>query len=223
MDPGRRHRLVLLPSDSPDGSAIRRTAAGPPEMTRRPREWWLAPPPDGGVLRSRVDHANGLAYIQVRTAPAASSLRVSGHVVLDLDPAGYLVGIELLALTGHEGPGRVLVCGGREYGAQDYRDAVLLAEVLDALNPGSICHDAQRGADRLADAWSQARMVPCFPYPADWKRYRKAAGPIRNRRMLADFRPDLVLAFPGGPGTRDMVAASRTAGFPVVMVAARAA
>jgi hypothetical protein len=33
----------------------------------------------------------------------------------------------------------------------------------------------------------------------------RAAGPRRNQRMLEDFRPDLVVAFPGGRGTAYMV------------------
>lgn len=33
-----------------------------------------------------------------------------------------------------------------------------------------------------------------LPFPADWSRYGRAAGPIRNRQML-DQKPSLVLAF----------------------------
>lgn len=35
---------------------------------------------------------------------------------------------------------------------------------------------------------------------------------MRNRRMLDEGRPDLVVAFPGGPGTRNMVKLARAHG-----------
>ena len=42
-------------------------------------------------------------------------------------------------------------------------------------------------------------------YPADWKAHGAAAGQIRNRQMLACGKPDVVVSFPGGSGTLDMV------------------
>ena len=45
--------------------------------------------------------------------------------------------------------------------------------------------------------------------PADWDKYGKAAGPIRNRHMFRLGKPDLVLAFhkdiTKSRGTNDMV------------------
>ena len=41
---------------------------------------------------------------------------------------------------------------------------------------------------------------------------------IRNRRMLIEGKPDLVLAFPGGKGTANMVEISRKAGVKVVEI-----
>lgn len=45
------------------------------------------------------------------------------------------------------------------------------------------------------------------------------AGPRRNRRMLASFHADLLVAFPGGKGTRDCVAAAGELGIEVRRVA----
>lgn len=112
---------------------------------------------------------------------------------------------------------RVLVCGGRDYAD---RDAVFLA--LDRLlrrdkNPvACIIHGAAHGADSLAGQWAWNRGVDVEPYPADWKAHGRAAGPIRNARMLAEGRPDAVVAFPSkGPGTRDMVGRAEAAGLKV--------
>jgi hypothetical protein len=45
---------------------------------------------------------------------------------------------------------------------------------------------------------------------ADWHRHGRAAGPIRNQKML-DWGPDLVVAFAGGTGTAGMVRLARAA------------
>jgi hypothetical protein len=50
------------------------------------------------------------------------------------------------------------------------------------------------GADRHADQWARRRKVDVERYPADWKRYGKAAGFRRNQTMV-DTRPDMLLAF----------------------------
>lgn len=47
----------------------------------------------------------------------------------------------------------------------------------------------------------------------------RSAGPKRNQRMLDKGKPDLVLAFPGGDGTADMVRKAKSAGVPIIEVA----
>jgi hypothetical protein len=110
---------------------------------------------------------------------------------------------------------KILVCGGR-----NFNDWVTLFAVMDALQPemsALICGMA-RGADRLAHDWAVARGVPIEEYPADWERYGKAAGYRRNHDMLTRGYPDLVIAFPGGAGTRNMVEIARKAGVEVRMI-----
>lgn len=108
---------------------------------------------------------------------------------------------------------RVLVCGGR-----DYDDATAVWDALDGLFRESK-HDCMKviqggatGADRLARVWCLHHSVPYDNYPADWKIQGRTAGPLRNQRMLDEGRPDIVLAFPGGKGTADMVRRARVAG-----------
>lgn len=110
-------------------------------------------------------------------------------------------------------PLRVLVCGGR-----DYTDGTRLNEVLSGLNIAEIAQGNARGADRLAAWWAASRKIPCRSYPADWSSHGKGAGPLRNARMLRDFNPDLVVAFPGGKGTADMVKRAESAGFETLLV-----
>lgn len=108
---------------------------------------------------------------------------------------------------------RVLVCGGRDYSDHATMDVVMAALDLDC----TVITGGAPGADQMADGWRRERELSVERYPADWKTHGKAAGPLRNQQML-DTGIDLVIAFPGGRGTADMVARARRAGVPVVEV-----
>jgi predicted Rossmann-fold nucleotide-binding protein len=100
---------------------------------------------------------------------------------------------------------KLLVCGGREYG-----DTAALYAALDAvhkLHPElkTVIHGAARGADSLAAKWASERGLTHEPHPADWNKHPKAAGIIRNQKMLERASPQAAVAFPGGNGTLDMI------------------
>lgn len=113
---------------------------------------------------------------------------------------------------------RVLVCGGR-----DYRDFQRVKRYLNTLHStieiDTLIEGGARGADTLARVWAAQASVPVETFPADWSQHGRRAGTIRNKRMLTEGRPDLVVAFPGGVGTADMVRQARAADVPAVNVA----
>jgi hypothetical protein len=73
-----------------------------------------------------------------------------------------------------------------------------------------------RGADRCAKGWAYTRKIRLLPFPADWVGGGSGAGPRRNLKMLCEGRPDVVVAFPGGRGTRDMVQKAKFCGYAVI-------
>jgi hypothetical protein len=111
---------------------------------------------------------------------------------------------------------RVLVCGGR--GFYDWR---LLEHTLYELNKEEeitdIIHGGASGADMLAHQYAYYNKIRIWHYPADWDKYGKGAGPIRNKQMLDEGKPDLIVAFigPGSKGTRNMVDQAKKYGFRV--------
>lgn len=113
---------------------------------------------------------------------------------------------------------RVIVCGGRTY-----NDRARLFAVLDKLHAEAgidvIIEGGAKGADQLAAIWSDKPGVGLERFEADWENQGSFAGPARNRRMLREGNPDLVVAFPGGRGTADMVKQARKAGVKVVEIA----
>ena len=124
---------------------------------------------------------------------------------------------------------KVLVTGSRDWDDSFLVDVVLWGLFTRHAALFTVAHGAARGADTMAHNWvdlygsrlgaSEAR------YPADWEKDGKAAGPIRNQRMLDEFKPDLVVAFKNDMdpelkrgGTEHMVRIAKKAGVPVVVV-----
>lgn len=113
---------------------------------------------------------------------------------------------------------RVLVCGGRDYTDRE----TLETELNFTTNPQHggkwsfdlICGMA-RGADRLAYEWAQKHGITVLEFPAEWDKYGKRAGYLRNKQMLDEGKPDLVIAFPGGVGTANMIKLAEEAGVEV--------
>jgi hypothetical protein len=81
-----------------------------------------------------------------------------------------------------------------------------------------IIHGGARGADALADQWAVCNWLMPEVYPADWDKHGRAAGPLRNQRMLDEGKPDLVVAFSGGSGTTDMVRRARKTNVRVIEI-----
>jgi hypothetical protein len=112
---------------------------------------------------------------------------------------------------------RVLVCGGREYADRE-KLAAVLADLRRTRGITHLIAGGARGADAFAAEWADDEDIPCSIYMADWEGLGRKAGPIRNQRMLDDGKPDLVIAFPGGRGTADMVRRARDAGVETIEV-----
>ena len=106
---------------------------------------------------------------------------------------------------------RVVVTGGRFYADKTY-----LESELSKLGITELAHGGQTGADALAGKWAESVGVPSVCFLADWATYGRPAGPIRNRRMLVEFKPDLVVAFKGNNGTENCVKQARHLGVPVL-------
>lgn len=118
---------------------------------------------------------------------------------------------------------RVLVCGGRNY-SDDTRVFQELDKLAEASpDPLVIIQGGASGADYHAIKWvysqqRQERIYELVTYQADWAQYGKRADPTRNATMLSDGKPDVVLAFPGGAGTEDMITRAKAAGVKVIQI-----
>lgn len=112
---------------------------------------------------------------------------------------------------------RVLVCGGRHYGKKTKEKILFystMGEYMESLHGRitTIIHGGASGADTMAKSWAIAHELEHIEVAADWETFGRSAGPRRNQRMLDEFKPDMVIAFPGGRGTADMVKRAEAAG-----------
>lgn len=110
---------------------------------------------------------------------------------------------------------RVLVCGSRHF--NDYEK---LKEVLDGYPISTIIEGEARGADKLSRLYAERHRIPCLPFPAQWGKFGNAAGPIRNKQMLVEGQPELVIAFrgPNSRGTQNMINQAEKAGIPMKVI-----
>lgn len=103
---------------------------------------------------------------------------------------------------------RVLVCGSRYWKDRNFVYKTL--NDLHAITPFSVliegeCPIGEGGVDTMARDWANENGVPVLPFPPEFGPDGHVLGPKRNAQMLHEGKPDIVIAFPGGKGTRNMV------------------
>ena len=114
----------------------------------------------------------------------------------------------------------LLVTGGREYQRKDTVYGVL-DEHHKRMGIRLLVQGGATGADTFAKEWARSRGVSCAIEKItkeDWAKYGRAAGPRRNQLMLDKYKPRMVVQFPGGRGTLDMLRKSFAAKCKVDMV-----
>lgn len=113
---------------------------------------------------------------------------------------------------------KILVCGGR-----NYKNKQRVFDKLDSVHKltpiSEIIQGGAWGADALAVAWATDNEIKITTYPANWEKWGKVAGSIRNAEMLAkNPNIEMVIAFPGGGGTENMINAARHADLCIIKV-----
>lgn len=116
---------------------------------------------------------------------------------------------------------RLLVTGGRYF-----NDVPRLWRYLDSLEDVQMVVEGASddvtgphvGTDYWANQWARARGIYHERYHAEWEMLGKAAGPIRNKKMIINSAANLVVAAPGNAGTKGMIAIAKERGVEVRML-----
>jgi hypothetical protein len=112
---------------------------------------------------------------------------------------------------------RIIVNGGR-----NYSDLTLVEPELTKLHrytPIDVvihgCSGAHAGA---VEHWARSRGIPIVRYPPNWERFGHRSEMLRNMFMIKDSRPDLLVAFPGGENTADLIQRAVNTGIAVLKI-----
>ena len=102
---------------------------------------------------------------------------------------------------------RIAVIGSRDFNDYERLKAVVIPHL-----PARLISGGAKGADALAERLATEQELPIDVIPADWERYGRGAGPIRNKQIVESA--DLVIAFWDGKsrGTRSALAHAERAG-----------
>ena len=90
---------------------------------------------------------------------------------------------------------RVIVAGSRSI--RDY--SLVWRALYDSGFEGEITEivsGTAQGVDRVGESWAQRHQIPVHRFPADWSRFGRRAGFLRNRQM-AEYADALVLVWDG--------------------------
>lgn len=108
------------------------------------------------------------------------------------------------------------------FGDRNWTDEVLVRRLLFNLPHLTLIHGAARGADTIAGRVAAEFGWRVHAYPADWNRYGRAAGPIRNQQMLDEGKPEAAICFhddlSASKGSRDMAQRCLLAHLPIWLV-----
>lgn len=109
---------------------------------------------------------------------------------------------------------RVIIAGSREF--TDFDAFLGFMSVLPLeWDIKEVVSGGARGADRLGEEWAYFQQLPVVSFPADWNRFQRAAGAIRNDQM-AKYADGLIAFWDGtSPGTRNMIVSMYEANKPV--------
>ena len=121
---------------------------------------------------------------------------------------------------------KVIIAGSRNF--NDY-DKMLKAlddlgiHLINIIDKIEIVSGHARGADSLGERFAKDYKYPLKIFPADWDKYGKAAGAIRNEQMAryaSEADRGILVAFPLGEsrGTRNMIKLAKQYGLEVNVI-----
>lgn len=108
---------------------------------------------------------------------------------------------------------RVIIAGGRDI----KRSVGLIYKAVNksGFDIGEVVSGCANGVDTLGEEFAALQGIPVKQFPADWVRYGKSAGYIRNRQM-AEYADALIAVWDGqSRGTANMIKTAEELGLEV--------
>jgi hypothetical protein len=101
-----------------------------------------------------------------------------------------------------------IIAGGRDL-APDLKYNMWLTLLDQQHTIVEVVEGGANGADAIGKSWALNRFIKITTFKADWNKYGRGAGPIRNMNMAEYLLSTndvkrLCILFPGGKGTASM-------------------
>jgi hypothetical protein len=113
---------------------------------------------------------------------------------------------------------RLVIAGSREFDDYHLLEAKLDAILSNSGMPDVVISGTARGADRLGERWAEARNITVERMPADWNKFGKRAGFLRNTEMAKTATHVVVFMVSGSRGAAMMADISQKRGLPTRVV-----
>ena len=114
---------------------------------------------------------------------------------------------------------KLAIVGSRNYhNYEEFKQNILNILTVDNLSIGEIISGGASGADKLAERFAAEYQIPIKVFKPEWKKYGKAAGPLRNQQIIEECTH--VIAFPSvqGKGTQDSIRKAQLLGKPIKII-----
>jgi hypothetical protein len=109
---------------------------------------------------------------------------------------------------------RTIIAGSRTL---DDPEPLLLALDNCPWEITTIISGKAKGADTIGEAYAEAFGLSVLGFPADWDKYGKKAGHIRNEEMAKVAQACIVIWDGTSPGSKNMISLAKTYGLPLMI------
>lgn len=107
---------------------------------------------------------------------------------------------------------KAIVAGGRKLSVTDSAIQCVM-DALNELNVTEVVSGGAPGGDQIGEIAARRMEIPVNCFAAEWERFGRGAGPIRNEEMATYVGPKgACILLPGGSGTADMERRARERG-----------
>jgi predicted Rossmann fold nucleotide-binding protein DprA/Smf involved in DNA uptake len=96
-----------------------------------------------------------------------------------------------------------IIAGSRNATKEETYKAIQESGFMDEIS--TVVSGCAKGADTWGEAWAKERWIKISRYPADWTKYGKAAGPIRNLLMATVADALIAVRINNSRGATDMI------------------
>ena len=110
---------------------------------------------------------------------------------------------------------KTIIAGSRDM-TPTLEDVRTLNKFLTSIS--EVVSGTARGADKFGEDWAKAHGIPLKKFPADWNKYGRPAGPIRNKQMAKYADQLIAFLYPDSRGTANMIKQARKLGLKVYIV-----